>query len=50
MEFLVHGAVQYGEPGDFMDFEATEEKLRANVASLGFDLRELAKCKKLLGD
>jgi circadian clock protein KaiC len=50
MEFLVHGAVQYGEPGVCMDFEETEEKLRANVASLGFDLRALAKHKKLLVD
>ena len=50
MEFLVHGAVRYGEPGVCMDFEETEEKLRANVASLGFDLRELAKRKKLLVD
>jgi circadian clock protein KaiC len=33
-----------------MDFEETEEKLRANVASLGFDLRALAKRKKLLVD
>jgi len=50
MEFLVHGAVRYGEPGVCMDFEETEEKLRANVASLGFDLRALAKRKKLLVD
>jgi circadian clock protein KaiC len=50
MEFLVHGAVQYGEPGVCMDFEETEAKLKANVASLGFDLRELAKRKKLLVD
>ena len=50
MEFLVHGAVRYGEPGVCMDFEETEEKLTANVASLGFDLRELAKRKKLLVD
>ena len=50
MEFLVHGAVQYGEPGVCMDFEETEEKLRANVASLGFDLRALTKRKKLLVD
>ncbi len=47
MEFLVHGAVQYGEPGVCMDFEETEEKLTANVASLGFDLRDLTKRKKL---
>jgi len=50
MEFLVHGAVRYGEPGVCMDFEETEEKLTANVASLGFDLRELTKRKKLLVD
>jgi circadian clock protein KaiC len=50
MEFLVHGAVRYGEPGVCMDFEETEEKLAANVASLGFDLRALAKRKKLLVD
>ena len=50
MEFLVHGAVRYGEPGVCMDFEETEEKLAANVASLGFDLRTLAKRKKLLVD
>jgi circadian clock protein KaiC len=50
MEFLVHGAVRYGEPGVCMDFEETEEKLTANVASLGFDLRALARRKKLLVD
>lgn len=50
MEFLVHGAVRYGEPGVCMDFEETEEKLAANVASLGFDLRALARRKKLLVD
>jgi circadian clock protein KaiC len=33
-----------------MDFEETEEKLRANVASLGFELRTLTKRKKLLVD
>jgi circadian clock protein KaiC len=50
MEFLVHGAMQYGEPGVCMDFEETEEKLAANVASLGFDLRDLTKRKKLFVD
>jgi circadian clock protein KaiC len=50
MEFLVHGAVRYGESGVFMDFEETEEKLTANVASLGFDLPELVKRKKLFVD
>jgi circadian clock protein KaiC len=50
MEFLMHGAVQYGEPGVCMNFEETEDKLIANVASLGFDLRDLTKRKKLLVD
>jgi len=50
MEFLVHGAVRYGEPGVCMDFEETEAKLGANVSSLGFDLRDLARRKKLLVD
>jgi circadian clock protein KaiC len=50
MEFLVHGALEYGEPGVCINFEETEEKLTANVASLGFDLRDLSKRKKLLVD
>lgn len=50
MEFLAHGAVRYGEPGVCMNFEETEEKLAANVASLGFDLHDLAKRKKLWVD
>jgi len=50
MEFLVHGALRYGEPGVCMNFEETEEKLTANVASLGFDLRGLSKRKKLIID
>jgi circadian clock protein KaiC len=47
-EFLVRGATQFGEPGVFMAFEETGEELRANVASLGFDLTALARTKKLV--
>jgi circadian clock protein KaiC len=50
MEFLVHGAVRYGEPGVCLEFEEEEEKLAANVRSLGFDLGDLAKRRKLLVD
>jgi circadian clock protein KaiC len=50
MEFLVHGAAQYGEPGVCMEFEEAPEKLAANVRSMGLDLRELVKRKKLLVD
>jgi circadian clock protein KaiC len=50
MEFLAHGALEYGEPGVCMEFEEATEKLTANVRSLGLDLRELEKRKKLLVD
>ncbi len=42
MEFLVHGAVDYHEPGVFIAFEETAEELTKNVKSLGFDLKELS--------
>jgi circadian clock protein KaiC len=47
MEFLVRGATLYNEPGVFMSFEETDEELTKNVASLGFDLRQLEAEKKL---
>jgi circadian clock protein KaiC len=47
-EFLVRGATQFGEPGVFMSFEETEAELKANVASLGFDLTSLVRRKKIL--
>src|SRR6202161_1036469 len=47
-EFLVRGAVQFGEPGVFMAFEETEKELKANVASLGFDLEGLVRRKKIV--
>jgi circadian clock protein KaiC len=50
MEFLVHGALQYGEPGVCLEFEETEEKLSANVRSLGFYLHDLTKRRKLFVD
>jgi circadian clock protein KaiC len=50
MEFLVNGAIQYNEPGVFMAFEENAEELAQNVASLGFDLKELIKQKKLIID
>lgn len=47
MEFLVRGAVDYGEPGVFVAFEENESDLVENVASLGFDLDDLVQ-KNLL--
>lgn len=41
MEFLVRGARDLGEPGVFMSFEESDEELKSNVTSLGFDLDAL---------
>jgi circadian clock protein KaiC len=49
-EFLVRGAVQFGEPGVLMSFEETENELKANVASLGFDLADLVRRKIIMLD
>ncbi len=43
MEFLVHGAMRFGEPGVFLVFEETAEELAQNVRSLGFDLDDLVR-------
>ena len=50
MEFLVHGALQFGEPGVCMEFEEAPDKLMANVLGMGLDLSELIKRKKLMVD
>ncbi|MGM0531588.1 MAG: circadian clock protein KaiC, partial [Bacteroidota bacterium] len=50
MEFLVRGATQFNEPGIFMSFEETIEELTKNVVSLGFDLEDLVKNKKIALD
>ena len=47
MEFLVRGALEFGEPGVFMSFEETEKDLAKNFASLGFNLNDLI-ARKLL--
>lgn len=49
-EFLVKGATEFGEPGVFMMFEETASELADNMRSLGFDLDELQRKKKLALD
>src|SRR4051794_25827000 len=49
-EFIVQGAVRYGEPGVFMMFEENAGELAANVRSLGFDLDKLVRQKKVALD
>jgi len=50
MEFLIRGAIQYDEPGVLMTFEETEDDIKKNVASLGFNVTELIAQKKLIID
>jgi circadian clock protein KaiC len=50
MEFLVRGATQFDEPGVFVSFEESKSELTTNVASLGFDLDDLARRKRLVVD
>jgi circadian clock protein KaiC len=50
LEFLVHGIREYQEPAVFMAFEETAEELRQNVASMGFDLKQMEAAGKLVID
>src|SRR5687768_5054316 len=50
MEFLVRGAMQFGEPGVLMTFEESPRDVAQNVASLGFDVDKLVAQKKLVVD
>ncbi len=50
LEFLVRGAIQYGEPGAIFTFEERADDLAANVASFGFDLPGLIAQKRLTVD
>lgn len=47
LEFIVRGAQEFDEPGVFIAFEEKAHELATNVASLGFDLGQLQKSKKL---
>src|SRR5579862_5737504 len=50
IEFLVRGALEFNEPGVLMAFEETPDDIAKNVASLGFDIQDLAQKKKLFLD
>src|SRR5580698_4916121 len=50
IEFLVRGALQYGEPGVLMTFEETADDIKKNVASLGFNISALIARKQLFID
>jgi circadian clock protein KaiC len=50
MEFIVHGATQFDEPGVFVTFEENISDLRKNFFSLGYDLEKLVEDKKIAVD
>lgn len=50
MEFLARGALDHGEPGVYITFEERKDDLVKNFASLGLDLEELIRKKKLIID
>ena len=50
MEFLARGAQQFNEPGVLIAFEEPIHEMERNVASLGFDLKNLVDRKKLYLD
>jgi circadian clock protein KaiC len=47
-EFLVRGALRFGEPGVFVAFEETPLELTENVESLGFTLGALVSSGKII--
>jgi len=47
LDFLIHGAVTYNEPGVFMSFEETGEEIYEDVASLNLNLQALVSQKKI---
>ncbi len=50
MEFLIRGAVDFGENGVFIAFEETPEELAQNVRSLGFEVDRLIARGKIAMD
>ena len=50
MEFIVRGITDYDEPGVFVAFEEKIDDLKKNFKSMGFDLDDLVRQKKLVLD
>lgn len=50
MEFIIRGIVDHNEPGVFVAFEEKIDDLEKNFRSMGFDLEDLIRQKKLVLD
>lgn len=48
LEYILHGAMKYEEPGVFMTFEEKLDDLHENMAGFGYDLKQLIHDKKIL--
>ncbi|NOZ59680.1 MAG: AAA family ATPase [Euryarchaeota archaeon] len=48
MQYLYYGAVEYDEPGVYVTFEETPEKIRRNMLAFGWNLEALEKEEKLI--
>jgi circadian clock protein KaiC len=48
MEFLIRGVSEFKEPGLFVSFEESEEELAQNIASLGFNIKDLIEKNQLI--
>src|ERR1700761_8333849 len=49
LQFILHGAMN-GEPGVVIAFEENADDLAKNIASLGFDLHDMIRKKKIIVD
>jgi circadian clock protein KaiC len=50
LQYLINGARDYGEPGIFVAFEETSERIMANAESFNWKLRQLQRTKLLIVD
>ncbi len=50
MEFIVHGATEYNEPGIYVSFEENVEDLNKNFSSMDINLKKLVDDKKIIID
>ncbi|MCS6243800.1 MAG: circadian clock protein KaiC [Opitutus sp.] len=50
VEFIVHGAHDFKEPGVYLSFDETAKELAENIASIGIDLADLIQRKQVIVD
>ena len=48
MQFICKGATEYGEPGIYVTFDETPEKMKRHMKAFGWDLEALEAEKKLI--